>query len=162
MDQLDKILKAIPADIENALETPPPSVEDGDLVAVCTKDTVRYGWAKIDNQRQMRIEEVVLDDQRVPHLKGASIPWLNAEVVPVVWWKAAKEEHPMAASDDWECYKEPDRVIGPLIASYPRAEGWLLNGQECDLNEMTIKNSLEEREASGMILRMEREPGGSD
>jgi len=52
----------------------------------------------------MTIEEVFLDDQRVPHLKGGNIPWLHAEVVPVVWWRAAKEEHPMAASDDWEYY----------------------------------------------------------
>ena len=45
----------------------------------------------------------------------------------------------MSSSDSQEFYQEIPRLIGPTNYSYPRDEGWKLNGNETTLGAITIK-----------------------
>ena len=76
----------------------------------------------------------------VPQDTGEVFRPLGHEIIePVCYWLKVIEEHEMTSSDVGNFYQEIPRLIGPTNYSFPRDDGWLLNGNSVTLGSITIK-----------------------
>ena len=134
--QMKKILTTIKeADLIDAYYSPMEQPAIGDLVALCTNNETTYAYIGQSN----KFQKAWIDNMGVPQDTGELTTYTQQVIEPVCFWTKVIDEHEMTSSDSQEFYQEIPRLIGPTNYSFPRDEGWKLNGKNTTLGAITIK-----------------------